>query len=827
MRLLRPLLVLLCLAASAGAASAFVPQTIVLDGVNDFDPSNLLDDDRNDTQQGCSPAALPMDLGRVYVTNDNNYLYIGVEFSRTCYCDMNLGFAIDVNTAAGGTTDPFGRKIGWSNAAFKPDWVVYDVTPTNCNTFNYEILYKDSLGVWYNRSQYVNPGWGSGSNGLGIADGNDFKELRLPLSVLGASVGTPLRLELWVTQEGTTKGPLDALCSDNVQMSRPSTTTYDTAAVVQMTCQLGYTILNATDNTPPTVQSALATGFTVLANKQFALGTNKVDVTFSEPVDLATAQNTANYAYSGPAPRSVVGAVRDAAALNVVHLTLNTAISANAAFHNLTVTNVRDIAGNIIVANGTTNVGSGFIQNVTFNGDMSLNICSGNFAASDTFAVEGNVAPLSFALCDNAFMYDANADSIFTVTVPFSLPKNPVSGLATAELEWKMTRLCNQYESFPGNRTHSLSSANGAAVTINVAWNNDDPSQFLDAATTVRFRVDATRFNPQSGDVITLLGNIPPLSFTQPGIAMLDNGVAPDAVAGDRIYTAQVTFPKCSFRGIEWKVDFNGLIECADQGNRSFWIDPSQDGTTITLPARGIDRCTVTDKAIAVTFRVDMATANPDPAAGDTVAVMANRAPLTFDTPAAGSHHMANDGAPPDASAGDRVWSKTVTFPDSTGFDVEFKYWFNRWPLNNGFECEGFGNRAFRLDDQAHSVAVPLVLVQSTWDYCSQSPVSVPGLPAPDAGGAFAVLRPSFPVPFSSRTSIHFDLRRAGRVEVAIYDISGRRVTTLLDGELSAGPQSLAWNGRDERGARLRSGVYLAVITMGAERLTGRLVLAR
>jgi hypothetical protein len=478
MRLLRLLLVCAGLALAAPAL-AFVPQTIVLDGVNDFDPGNLLDDDRNDTQQGCSPAALPMDLGRVYVTNDNNYVYFGIEFSKTCYCDMNLGLSIDVNSAGGGTTDPFGRKIGWTNVAFKPDWVVYDVTPTNCNTFNYEILYKDSLGTWYNRSQYVNPSWGSGSNGLGIADGDNFKEVRLPLSVLGASVGTPLRLEFWVTQEGATKGPLDALCSDNVQMSRPSTTTYDTTDVVQMSCQLSYTVLNAVDNTPPTVSSAIATAFTVLANKQFALGTNKMDVTFSEPVDLTTSQNTANYAYSGPVGRTVVGAVRDPAALNVVHLTLNTAISANAAFHNITATGVKDIAGNTIVNNGTTNVGSGFIQNVTFNGDMALNICSGNFSAADTFAVEGNVAPLSFTLCDNAFMYDANADSIFSVTVPFSLPKNPVSGLATADLEWKMTRLCNQYESFPGNRTYTLSSANGSAVTLNVVWNDDVPANFL------------------------------------------------------------------------------------------------------------------------------------------------------------------------------------------------------------------------------------------------------------------------------------------------------------------------------------------------------------
>src|SRR5437764_221131 len=107
-------LIALLLLFGSAPARAFIPQTITVDGVNDFDPANLLDDDRNDTQPNCSPQVLPMDLGRVYVTNDANYLYIGVEFSQTCYCDMNWGVALDVgNTANGGSTDAFGRKIGW------------------------------------------------------------------------------------------------------------------------------------------------------------------------------------------------------------------------------------------------------------------------------------------------------------------------------------------------------------------------------------------------------------------------------------------------------------------------------------------------------------------------------------------------------------------------------------------------------------------------------------------------------------------------------------------------------------------------------------------
>uniref|UniRef100_A0A832MLV1 FlgD/Vpr Ig-like domain-containing protein n=1 Tax=Eiseniibacteriota bacterium TaxID=2212470 RepID=A0A832MLV1_UNCEI len=831
---LRSWLLAACLALAAMPAHAFTPQTIVIDGVNDFDPSNLLDDDRNDTQTFCSPPALPLDLGRVYITNDANFLYIGIEFSRTCFCDMNLGLSIDTGSAAGGSSDPFGRAIGWANLANKPDYIVYDVTPTNCNTFNYEVLYKWNTGTlaWDNISTQVNPGWGSGSNGLGIGDGNDFKEIKLPLSVLGLSTGSPVNLEVWVTQEGSTKGPLDALCSDNVQMSRVGTTTFDTAAVVQMTCQFPFTVLNAVDATPPIVSSAVAADFQVLLDRTFAPVTNKIDVIFSEPVNEAAAENPANYAFSGPGgPNSVSSAVRDNAATNVVRLTLANGIGAAGSFYDITVTGVTDLAGNPIVNNGTTNVGSFFIQNVTFNNDVSLQLCSGVFAPEDTFAVEGNLAPLSFALCDNALMYDDEGDSVYTVTVPFALPKDRITGLAEANLEWKLTRQCSQYESFPGNRTYTLSSTNGASVALDVAWNNDNPANFIERAVDVVFQVDASSFSPGPGDVMTLLGNIGPLSFTQPGVPMLDNGVAPDAAAGDGIYTVRVTFPACSFRFIEWKVDWNGVIECAGQGNRAFTLDDVAYSTTTpqVLPARGIDRCTVTDKAIDVVFSVDMRFISPAPAPGDSVAVMGNASPLAFTLPPSAAQLMADDGVAPDAQAGDRIFTRTVTFPDSTPFNVGFKYWFDAWPTNGGFECEGFGDRTITLDDQTHSQANPLVLLLSTWNYCTQPVAAPPGpaAPAAAAGAAFASLRPAFPTPFATKTTIAFDLKRSGRVSARVYDITGRRLATLLDRDLVAGPHSVVWDGRDQSGARVRSGVYLLELSMGSERVGGRLVVTR
>lgn len=808
------------LLAFALPSMAATPQTIVVDGVNDFDVSNLLGNDVGDTQTGCTPAALPMDLGRIWVTNDANFLYLGIEFSRTCYCDMNLGLAFDVGTAGGGTTDPFGRKIGWANVPFKPDYVIYDVTPTDCNSFNYEVFYKDTLSTWQNRSTALNPAWGSGANGLGIVDSLNFKEMKIPLSALGVSAGTVMHLEFWVTQEGTTKGPLDAFASDDVQMSHVGSTTYDTTAVVQMTQMVAYTVQNAVDTQAPTVQTAQAVGFQVLANGQFGLLSNKIDLQFNEPVDVTTSQVAGNYAFSGPLTRTVTSAVRDASSSSLVHLTLNSAINANAAAYLVTVSNVKDLAGNPIVANGTTNVAGFFLQNVTFNANIKLPLCAGTFAASDTFTVLGSVNPLTFSLCDNALMTDANTDSIYTVTVPFCLLRNAGTGTGSSILEWKLAAKCNTYEPFAGNRVDTLSSANGASVVKNVNWGNEDPANYTSAPVDVVFQVDAGLFAPTGSDVITLLGSGLPLTFNQPGVPMLDNGVAPDVTAGDHVYTARVAFPSCTKKDVAWKVDFNGVIECLGQGDRSVYLNDAlfSSANPIVLPARGIDRCTVTDKPITVLFRVDMSPVDPVPGANDTLAVMGSALPLRFDTPDAAAR-LLNDGAFPDAAAGDAMFARAITFPDSTPLAVDYKYW-----LNGTFECMGLGNRRLTLDDVHYSTGTPQVNLGTRWDYCTDV-TGVPETPVGRPDAPFATLRPVMPNPVVHGARFAFELHRAGHVSLRVYDISGRRVATVVDRALGAGLHTIAWDGRGDGGVRLSSGVYLYELSLGGQRAARRMIL--
>jgi flagellar hook assembly protein FlgD len=66
---------------------------------------------------------------------------------------------------------------------------------------------------------------------------------------------------------------------------------------------------------------------------------------------------------------------------------------------------------------------------------------------------------------------------------------------------------------------------------------------------------------------------------------------------------------------------------------------------------------------------------------------------------------------------------------------------------------------------------------------------------------------------------------REGSAEVVIYDIVGRRVSTLHEGPLGAGRHELRWDRRDARGVRASAGVYFVRAVSGGATRTQRLVL--
>ncbi len=100
--------------------------------------------------------------------------------------------------------------------------------------------------------------------------------------------------------------------------------------------------------------------------------------------------------------------------------------------------------------------------------------------------------------------------------------------------------------------------------------------------------------------------------------------------------------------------------------------------------------------------------------------------------------------------------------------------------------------------------------------------------PSTAAGTPAAVARLlAAPNPFNPRVTVTWQLDAPSDGTVAVYDLAGRRLRTLVRGELPAAGQSAVWDGRDAAGRAMPSGTYLVTLRTEAGTATRKVVLAR
>ncbi len=91
---------------------------------------------------------------------------------------------------------------------------------------------------------------------------------------------------------------------------------------------------------------------------------------------------------------------------------------------------------------------------------------------------------------------------------------------------------------------------------------------------------------------------------------------------------------------------------------------------------------------------------------------------------------------------------------------------------------------------------------------------------------AFRLVQNS-PNPFNPVTKVAYDVPREAAVAIRIYDVTGRLVRTLVDGAVEPGRHAAVWDGTNDAGERVASGVYLCTMEAGEFRGSRKMLLLK
>ncbi len=127
--------------------------------------------------------------------------------------------------------------------------------------------------------------------------------------------------------------------------------------------------------------------------------------------------------------------------------------------------------------------------------------------------------------------------------------------------------------------------------------------------------------------------------------------------------------------------------------------------------------------------------------------------------------------------------------------------------------------RAGILDSEYYVSAIYATRINSAW-----VEVSDPVVPALDQ----PALHQNYPNPFNPETTIAFSLPEAGTADLAVFNQKGQLVRSLVSGQLlPAGASSLVWDGRDDQGNPVSSGIYFSHLTCAGKSVSRKMVLLK
>lgn len=178
---------------------------------------------------------------------------------------------------------------------------------------------------------------------------------------------------------------------------------------------------------------------------------------------------------------------------------------------------------------------------------------------------------------------------------------------------------------------------------------------------------------------------------------------------------------------------------------------------------------------------------------------------------------MYDDGTHGDVVAGDSIYTIQFQFYKDSSDVVgqEFKF-----GIGGGDNEGGYGNNHIaNIDDSEPTFTMHAQfgsidpIFYSVWDYDHQ--MLDAAVEDPVAGPYQFALYKNYPNPFNPTTTIQYELAKQVSVTMTVYDLMGKQVKTLIRKDQPAGAYSVEWDGTNDKGLTVSSGIYLIRIDAG------------
>jgi len=215
--------------------------------------------------------------------------------------------------------------------------------------------------------------------------------------------------------------------------------------------------------------------------------------------------------------------------------------------------------------------------------------------------------------------------------------------------------------------------------------------------------------------------------------------------------------------------------------------------------------------------------------------------PVSEDSPPTAPTDLSGEYVPPELGGPevDLEWNR-----NPEGQDVD-TYWLERAVEDGDFECidariadPGSGSIVYYTDDDLPTADYWRYRVRAknsvAWgEFCAPIEVYATGIEKKDA---YVTIQPlpteltldqNYPNPFNPTTAVRYGLPKLTRVYLRILNIRGQVVRTLVDDEKPAGWYTVTWDGKNESGQDVASGIYLYLIETDEGKILKKMTLLR